>query len=227
MSLRFARYLGLLVAAVLLVVAAPAAHADDAGALYKQGIAYKNQGKDDDAIASLEKAVAADPRHGMAWASLGHLYKKKKDYGRSVQAYEKATALITKDGTLWANLGMAYYRAGRADEALSALTKACRLLPRDAEVQANLGTIKRQKGDAKGAILHLEFAVKYAPGEATYHNNLGVAYRSAERFPDARLWPEEKKARAHAMAISAEMHSGFVALRQQCPMNISGARSAI
>ena len=42
------------------LIAVPA-FADNADALYKQGLAYKQQGKADDAIAALEKAVAANP----------------------------------------------------------------------------------------------------------------------------------------------------------------------
>jgi glutathione S-transferase len=43
-----------------------------------------------------------------------------------------------------------------------------------------------------------------------------------EIAPDKRLLPRDRAARAHARAISGEMHSGFVALRQALPMNIKG-----
>lgn len=33
------------------------------------------------------------------------------------------------------------------------------------------------------------------------------------------VWPEDRKARAWARSASAEMHAGFSALRNQCPMN--------
>lgn len=42
----------------------------------------------------------------------------------------------------------------------------------------------------------------------------------AEQFPAANLWPEDKGARALARAISAEMHSGFVALRGDMAMDM-------
>ena len=89
-------FVRVLAVAVALLIAAPAARADESGALYRQGMALKNQGKDDEAIAAFEKAVAENPKHGMAWASLGHLYKKKKEYDKSVAAYEHATEIITK-----------------------------------------------------------------------------------------------------------------------------------
>ena len=50
--------------------------------------------------------------------------------------------------------------------------------------------------------------------------SLAVLEYLAERFPAAKLWPADPVARAHARAISSEMHSGFVPLRRACPMNM-------
>lgn len=41
-----------------------------------------------------------------------------------------------------------------------------------------------------------------------------------EKFPDAVGWPTRSKARARARSISAEMHSGFLAVRDELPQNI-------
>ena len=41
------------------------------------------------------------------------------------------------------------------------------------------------------------------------------------------LWPEDPHARSHARSIAAEMHSGFLALRSECPMNIHRQPSAL
>jgi glutathione S-transferase len=53
-------------------------------------------------------------------------------------------------------------------------------------------------------------------------DSLAIAETVAERFPDLQLWPADAKARAHARAICAEMHSGFQAVRGNMPMNIRG-----
>ncbi|WP_306556428.1 glutathione S-transferase family protein [Acidovorax sp.] len=47
-----------------------------------------------------------------------------------------------------------------------------------------------------------------------------VAEYAAETHPDKNLWPTDAKARARARSVCAEMHSGFTALRGNCPMNI-------
>ena len=57
-------------------------------------------------------------------------------------------------------------------------------------------------------------------GEVTVWDSLAIIEYVAERFPDKRLWPEEPAQRAHARSISAEMHSGFAALRNECGMNL-------
>ena len=60
--------------------------AQGADADYRAGMAYKSEGKTDEAIASFEKAVAAKPGHAMAWNSLGILYKKKGELDKAIAA---------------------------------------------------------------------------------------------------------------------------------------------
>lgn len=168
----------------------PSASADDAGsaaALYKQGLAYKAQGKLDEALVAFEKSVAIEPRNGMAWASIGHLYKKKNDQAKSLAAYEEAVkyAPAKTDAVVWGNLGMAYYRAARVDDAQAALEQSIKLDGKAADVHSNLGVILRKKGDAAGAMRELEQAVKLAPKDAAYQNNYGVALRAANKLPEA------------------------------------------
>jgi len=57
-------------------------------------------------------------------------------------------------------------------------------------------------------------------GDVTVWDSLAIIEYVAERFPEARLWPEDRARRAHARSISSEMHSGFMALRNECGMNL-------
>ena len=176
----------LVLAAGLCLAIPRAALAEDADAFYKQGVAYKQEGKSDQAIEAFEHAVAANPRHYMAWASLGNLYKTaKKDIPKAVGAYEHAVEGLKKDKVVWANLGMAYYRNNQIDLALKALVTASTLDPNDPEIRGNLGTVRRQKGDLPGAIADLEAAARLKPDDPQFANNLGVAYRFAKRDADA------------------------------------------
>jgi glutathione S-transferase len=57
-------------------------------------------------------------------------------------------------------------------------------------------------------------------GDLRVWDSLAICEYLAEKYPDKRLWPADRKARAQARAVSAEMHSGFGQLRAQMPMNV-------
>ena len=51
-------------------------------------------------------------------------------------------------------------------------------------------------------------------GDFVIWDSLAIAEYVAEKFPQARLWPADDRARAFARSVSAEMHSGFAELRK-------------
>ena len=57
-------------------------------------------------------------------------------------------------------------------------------------------------------------------GDVTVWESLAIAEYLAEKHPTKMLWPLSEPMRSHARAISAEMHTGFGALRTACPMNM-------
>lgn len=57
-------------------------------------------------------------------------------------------------------------------------------------------------------------------GSITVWESLAICEYVAETFPEAQLWPHDREARATARSLSAEMHSGFVALRSNMDMNV-------
>ncbi len=74
----------------------------------------------------------------------------------------------------------------------------------------------------KGEVLTFSAAgrvpVLLLDGDAIWDTQ-AIAETVAERWPDAKLWPDDPSARAHARSISAEMHAGFTELRDAMPMN--------
>lgn len=59
-------------------------------------------------------------------------------------------------------------------------------------------------------------------GDIRVWESLAIVEYLADRFPDAGLWPVDRRARATARTICAEMHAGYGALRRDLPMNIRG-----
>ena len=56
-------------------------------------------------------------------------------------------------------------------------------------------------------------------GEVVW-DSMAIAVWAAETFPQVRMWPADAHARWLARSAACEMHSGFGALRKQCPMDL-------
>jgi glutathione S-transferase len=57
-------------------------------------------------------------------------------------------------------------------------------------------------------------------GDLTIWDSLAICEYLAERYPAVKLWPDDPVARALGRSAAAEMHSGFVPLRRECPMEL-------
>ena len=57
-------------------------------------------------------------------------------------------------------------------------------------------------------------------GDLTVWDSLAIAEWAAEQTAPGVLWPRDAARRAEARAVTAEMHSGFAAVRRDLPMNI-------
>lgn len=89
-----------------------------------------------------------------------------------------------------------------------------------AEVNVRLG-----RPETKAAILRHSPSGKVPcliDGRTLVWDSLAICEYAAELAP--ALWPADAAARAEARAVSAEMHSGFTALRQNMPMEVCASR---
>ncbi|WP_210484883.1 glutathione S-transferase family protein [Microvirga antarctica] len=59
-------------------------------------------------------------------------------------------------------------------------------------------------------------------GDVTIWETLAIMDYVGETF-GVTVWPEDRKARAMARSVAAEMHAGFQHLRSACPMNLGKA----
>jgi Flp pilus assembly protein TadD len=96
-----------------------------------------------EAMAMVEKAVAAEPRSGAMVDSLGWAYFRLGDYKQAVEKLEQAVELDAGDPEVNDHLGDAYWKAGRRDEALFQWRRVLTLKPDDkirAAVEAKLAS---------------------------------------------------------------------------------------
>ncbi len=79
-----------------------------------------------------------------------------------------------------------------------------------------------RQGEATAAEIGQYSPSRLAPalidGDLTVWDSLAICEYLAEKFPEAKLWPADPALRAIGRSTAAEMHSGFQALRGECPM---------
>ncbi|MFP3943658.1 MAG: glutathione S-transferase family protein [Alphaproteobacteria bacterium] len=108
------------------------------------------------------------------------------------------------------------------DKNLSSWSLRPWFLMRQAEIPFTEEKIRLRGADTRERILAhspsgLVPALKTPHG--TIWDSLAIAEYLNEQHRDKSLWPEDTAARAMARAVSAEMHSGFAALRSIMPMD--------
>jgi glutathione S-transferase len=82
-------------------------------------------------------------------------------------------------------------------------------------------TILLDQPDTKAKIAAVNPAARVPvlhDGDLVVWDSLAICEYIAEQHP--ALWPSGKNERARARSVSAEMHSGFVALRRDMPMDV-------
>lgn len=96
-----------------------------------------------EALAMVEKAVAANPKSGAMVDSLGWAHYRLGDYKKAVETLEQAVELEAGDPEINNHLGDAYWRVGRRDEAMFQWRRVLTLDPDDrikADAEAKLAS---------------------------------------------------------------------------------------
>lgn len=81
-------------------------------------------------------------------------------------------------------------------------------------------------GDEIGRISPSRLAPALRDGDLVIWDSLAICEYLAEKYPEAKLWPDDPALRALGRSACAEMHSGFQALRSECPMALDEAPRA-
>jgi len=84
-------------------------------------------------------------------------------------------------------------------------------------------SVKLRQGDTKSSILAHSPAGKVPAlkhGNLLIWDSLAIIEYLADLYPEHPIWPRERIARGIARAVSAEMHAGFMKLREMCPMDL-------
>jgi tetratricopeptide (TPR) repeat protein len=116
----------------------------------------------DGAIDSFHRALALDPRHGLAQYNLALVLDHVDRVDAALDALHAAAALQARPEISY-TLGSIYWHQGDPDRAVKALTDATTARPDYAEALLLLGTVLGARGDVKGSVSALERAIRLRP----------------------------------------------------------------
>ena len=158
------------------------AKADPAVEAYNAGAELANEGKNAEALAKFQEAVAAKPDLAAGWQALAKLYARVKDYPKAIEAANKALSFDSEETDMYAVLYEGYSKTGdkaKADEAKKKMPANAGVLFNDAAKLINANKDGEAEPLLKQAIAADE---KFAPA----YYELGMIYVRAGKSADAK-----------------------------------------
>ena len=147
------------------------------------GITLADRGRNDEAIAVLNKAAGAIDWDPELWNYLGVAYWNKGNLEQALTAYERALSLDPKYAIVLTNLGTVQVSLAGKNRDQASLNRAEDYFkraiesdPRYASAYNGLGAVYRLAGDLDGAISCWSKAVELDAGHKFALYNLGTAY---------------------------------------------------
>lgn len=118
--------------------------ANAVGTLIEQAEVQLERGEIQDAISTLNDAIAADPSSSLAHSRLGGAYLLSQEYERAIEQFQRAISEDGESAGAFIGLGLAYLHLKQAGPAKAALTEARRLAPdKRADIDALLERIEQ------------------------------------------------------------------------------------
>ena len=138
-----------MLAGVLVVASGLSGHAakGDPGQHVAEGLTHWENARLEDAKASFQAALKADPQYLDAHLKLGGLYLRLKEYQPAIDHFQSAIGLDPENSKLFTVLGMLYMHSGKLPLAQAALGEALRISP-DLKQARDLQRIVQARIDA-------------------------------------------------------------------------------
>jgi len=112
---------------------------NDAIACNNRGLAYRDKGELDRAVADFNEAIRLDPEFALAYNNRGLAYRDKGELDRAIADHTEAIRLDPRFAVAFNSRGFTYDRKGERDRAIADYTEAIRLDPRFAVAFRNRG----------------------------------------------------------------------------------------
>ncbi len=157
---------------------------------YNLGSAYLHQGRNQDAVSELEKAIALKSDYAEARVNLGIAREALGDIPGAIAAEEEALALRPNYGEAYNELALLRIRAKDYPAAITLLQRALAVNSRHTEAYINLGTAYNGSHRFQEASEAFRKAIEVDPGHPSIyiaHYDLGLSYSHLNSLEAAAL----------------------------------------
>jgi len=142
---------------------------------YNLGLALKNLGQLDQAMAHYRRALTIWPDYVEAHYNLGGAYIEKGEFDEALAEYRRAIEIRPDEADSHNNYGSALRQLKQFDQAETEYKRALSLRPQYLDARLNLGSLLLQRGRTAEAITNLETAKRLQPNDAATRVTLALA----------------------------------------------------
>jgi len=118
---------------------APSVSTSDLARIFQAGQDALNQGHLDEAERDFRQVLAVDPQLGGAYANLGVVYMRRKQWGKALSELRRAEQIMPQVAGIRLNIGLAYYRQNDFLKAIPEFESVVRDEPSAAQPRHLLG----------------------------------------------------------------------------------------
>lgn len=125
---------------------------DNAQLFFEYGLLLEQEGRQEEAIASMEKVLELQSDHVEALNYLGYTWADNNVHlEKALEYINKAIVLKPDNGYILDSLGWVYFHMGELEKARTELERAIALEPDDPYIQEHMGDILQKSGDKEKA----------------------------------------------------------------------------
>jgi tetratricopeptide (TPR) repeat protein len=160
--------------------ARPTSH-NDLKVLFAQGEAALQRGDLHEAELNFRAVIAADPRAGSAWANLGVIAMRRKEWDHALTLLQKAAALEPKMSGIRLNIGLVQFRRANYAAAIAPFSTVLRDQPDSRQARYLLGLCQVFTEHYADAAATLEPLWSQQSGDVMYLYAMDIAAQNASR----------------------------------------------
>ena len=136
---------------------------------YNRGRLFQDLNRQQEALASYDRAVALRPDFAEALSNRGNVLQALERYAEAVTSYDAAVELRPEFAQALSNRGSALLKLNRYDDALASFDRAIRLRPQYSEALSNRGIVLHQLNRFEEALASFADAKSILPVNAEAH----------------------------------------------------------